>query len=188
MAPAFVLLTIESDVHKWPPLRPFRLPDQGHMGLVWESVPLACVTGDTGANNVFPGRQAAFVARQDVIEVQLLAFENLPAILAGVVVALEDVVPGKLHFFLRQPIEEQKHDHARHPNFPRNRRDHFVLRFRRRDGDIEPAREIVGREIILPIGRHNLGVPLIKKRKGTTRRADIDRLPEAIEHQNLSVK
>ena len=44
------------------------------------------------------------------------------------------------------------------------------------------------REIVLVIGRDHLGVPLVKEGKSTTRRADIDRLPKAIEHQNLTVK
>jgi hypothetical protein len=38
------------------------------------------------------------------------------------------------------------------------------------------------------IGGNHLRVPLIEERKGTARRANIDRLPEAVQHQNLSVK
>src|SRR5438067_370526 len=123
-----------------------------------------------------------------MIEVELLALENLAAILAGIVVALEDIVAGKLHFLLRQPIEKQKYDDARHPDLPRDRRDHFVLGFRRGDGNVEPAREIVGREIVLLVGRDDLRVSLVKEGKGATRRADVDRLPKAVEHQDLTVK
>jgi hypothetical protein len=121
-----------------------------------------------------------------MIEVQLLALENLATILASVVVALEDIVARKLYFLLRQAIEEQEDNHARDADLPRNRRDHLVLGRGKRN--IEPACEIMRREIVFVVGRDNLGMPLVKKGKSTTRRADIDRLPKAIEHQNLTVK
>jgi hypothetical protein len=60
--------------------------------------------------------------------------------------------------------------------------------FWRRLGKIEPAIEIVREKIILRIGRNDLRVPLINEREGSTRRADIHRLPQAIEHQYLTVK
>ena len=165
----------------------FGLRIRRHVRLVREPIAFARIARDAGANDVFPRREAAFVARQDVIEIQLLALEHFSAVLTGVVVALEDVVPGKLHFLLRQPIEKEKHDDAWHPDLPRNRGDHLVLGLRRGDGDIEPAREIMRREIVLLVGRDDLRVPLVEKGKSTTRRANIDRLPEAIEHQNLTV-
>ena len=160
---------LKRDVNKRPPLRPLRFANQCHVRLMRQPISLARVARDAGANHVFPRRQAAFVARQHVIEIQFAAIENVAAILAGVLVALEDVVPGKLHFLLRQTIEEQQHDDARHPNLPRNRRDHFVL-VRRADGKIAPAVEIVRQEIVLRIGRNDLGVALIKRAKA--RRAE----------------
>jgi hypothetical protein len=68
--------------------------------LVREAVALTRVARDAGADHVFPGRQATFVARQDVIEIQLLALESFSAVLAGIVVAFKDVVPGEFHFLL----------------------------------------------------------------------------------------
>jgi len=46
----------------------------------------------------------------------------------------------------------------------------------------------MSREIILLIRPDDLGVPLIKQGKGTTSGADIDRLPEPIKNQNLTVE
>ena len=43
-------------------------------------------------------------------------------------------------------------------------------------------------KIILRIGGHDLRVTLINEREGSTRRADIYRLPQAIQNQNLTVK
>ena len=61
---------------------------------------------------------AAAVARQDVIEIQFAAIKNVAAILAGVLVALENVVAREFHFLLRQTIEEQEHDDARDADLP----------------------------------------------------------------------
>ena len=52
----------------------------------------------------------AAVAGDDVVEIEFPAVEVLGAILAGVLVALENVVPGELHFLVRQPVEKQEHD------------------------------------------------------------------------------
>jgi hypothetical protein len=52
-----------------------------------------------------------------MIQIKLAAVEELAAILAGVLIALEDVVPGKLYFFLRKSIEHEQHDHPRDPDF-----------------------------------------------------------------------
>ena len=82
-----------------------------------------------------------------MIEIQFAAIENIAAVLTGIFIALENIVPRKLHFLLRQAIEEQQDDHTRHANLPRNGRDHLVLR--RRPGKIEPAIEVVRKKIIL---------------------------------------
>jgi hypothetical protein len=45
----------------------------------------------------------------------------------------------------------------------------------------------VRQEIVRFVGRDDLGVTRIHQRKGAARRADVHRLPEAVEHQNLTV-
>ena len=175
VSPALVMLCAESHVHERTPLRALRSADQRHVGLVREAVPLSRIAGDARADHVLPRRQSTAIPRQDVVEVQIRPLKNSAAILAGVLVALENVVPGKLHFLFRQPIEEQQDDHARHPDLPRDGRHHFV--FRRRGGEVAPAVEVVGQEIIPGIGGNDLSVTLVKQGKGTARRADIDRLP-----------
>ena len=181
-----MLLRCERDMDKRPPLRPLRFADKRHVRFVRKAIPFARITRDAGTNDIFPHRRSTAIAREHVIQIQFTAIENLPAILAGVLVALENIVPRELHFLLRQPIEKQKHYHARHTDLPGNGRNHFV--FRRRFGKIEPAIEIVGEEVVLWIGGDNLGVPLINERESATRRADIHRLPQAIQNQNLTVK
>lgn len=185
MPPTFVLRRRESDVQKWPPLRSLWPANQRHLRFLRKPVALARVTRDARTNDILPRRRAAAIARQDVIEVQLNAIENVAAILAGVLVALENVVPGELHFLLRQPIEEQKNDHARDANLPRNGGYDFVLRRGRRE--IAPALEIMRQKIVRFIRGNDLGVAGINQRERAPRRADVDRLPEAIQHQNLTI-
>ena len=123
-----------------------------------------------------------------MIEIQVASLKDVAAILAGIAVPLEDVVPGKFYFLLRKPIEKQEDDDPRNSDLPRDRIHHLMLGRGSVDGKIEPARKVVGREIILQIGRNDLRVALIEQGKGATRRADIDRLPEAIKHEHLSVE
>jgi hypothetical protein len=186
VTPALVLLRGKRHVNKRPPLRPFWFANERHMRFVRQPISLARITRDAGADDVFPNGRSAAIARQNVIEIQFTAIENLAAILARIFVALENIVSRELHFLLRQTIEEQKHDHARHANLPGNGLNHFV--FRRGSREIEPAIEIVREKIILRIGGNDLRVAGINKREGAPRRADIHRLPQAIQNQNLTVK
>ena len=113
-----------------------------------------------------------------MIEIQIAPFENIAAILAGVLVALEHIVPGKLHFLLRQPIEQQQHDHARDADLERNGRHHLGLR--RLRGEIAPAIEIVGQEIVFALAGNDLGVSGVNQRKRAPGRTDVNRLPETV--------
>ena len=53
---------------------------------------------------------------------------------------------------------------------------------------IPPAFEIVSRKVVRVVRRNDLGVPRVYERKGAASRADIHRLPEPVEHQNLTVQ
>ena len=185
MAPAFVLLRRECDLHKWAPLRALRFANQTHLRFPRQTVALARIARDTGANHVLPGGESASVARHDVIEIQVVPLKNLAAVLAGVLVALENIVPREFHFLFRQPIEEEQYDHTRHPNLPRNRRDDFVIG--RGGGEVAPTVEVMGKEIVFVIGGNHVSMSRIHQCKRAPRRADVDRLPEAIQHQNLTV-
>ena len=76
------------------------------MRFLRQPVAFARITFDARTDHVFPSCRSSAIARNHVVEIQIAAFENLAAILAGVLVALENVVPGKLHLFLWQPIEQ----------------------------------------------------------------------------------
>jgi hypothetical protein len=133
-----------------PPLRPLRFANQAHMRFAREPITLARVAADARANHVLPRGRPSPVARYDVIQIEFATIENLAAVLAGVLVALEHVVPGKFHFLLWKPIENQKHNHPRDTNLERNRRYDFVIRSVCRQ--VAPAFEIVRHEIVRIVG------------------------------------
>jgi hypothetical protein len=112
--PAIVVGDAEIDLDEWTPLRPFRLADQAQAGFVRRAVGLVRVALDAGANNVLPSGRSAAITRNYVVEVQVFALENLSAVLAGVLVPLEDIVPGELHLFLGHAVEQHQHDDAGH--------------------------------------------------------------------------
>lgn len=175
----------ESDLDKWPPLRPLWFADQTHMSFAREPVAFASIAGNARADDVLPRGIPTAIARHDVIEIELAAIENMTAVLAGILIALEHVVPGKFHFLFWKPIENQKHNDPRDSNLKRDCRNEFVVRCV--CGQTTPAFEIVRHEIIRPIRGNNVGVARINQREGATRRADIHRLPQAVEHQDLTV-
>ena len=173
------------DMHKRAPLRSLRLANQTHVRFLRQPVAFACVTLNARANHVFPCRRSASIARHDMIEIQLISLEDMAAILASVLVALENVVTGKLHFLLRETIKKEQHNHARDSDLPRNGCDHFV--FWRGYRKIAPTFEIVRQEIACFVRRDDVGMTRIDQRKGAPSRADVHRLPQAIEHQNLTI-
>jgi len=185
MPPTFVLRRRKRDVHKRAPLWPLRFPNQVHVRFLRKPVAFACVTSDARANDIFPCRHPTSIARHDVVQIQLASFKNFTTILAGILVALENVVASELHFLFRKPIEKEQNNHARHANFPRDGRHHFVVR--RSRGKIAPTLEIVRQEIVGFIRRDDLGMTCINQRKGAPRRADVHRLPQPVQHQDMTV-
>ena len=143
------------------------------------------VTRNAGANDIFPCGRPTAIARDDVIQVQFIAFENIPAVLTRVFVALENVMTRELHLFFWQPVEEQQDDDARDTNLPQDGRNHFVIG--RRGREVPPAFEIMRQKIIVSVGPDNMGVSGINQGKGAASRANVHGLPKAIQNQNLAV-
>jgi len=178
MFPTVVPVQGEVDLDKRPPLRALGLANEVHAGLVGGAVGLARVAWNTGADNVFPARRAAAVPRDDVVEVQILPLENFPTILAGVLVALKDVVPGEFHFFLGHPVIHEQQDDLRDADAEGDGVDGIVLRSA--GGDIAPLVKTKRAKRAVGIVHHHLGVALKKQGERATGGADIDRLPKAV--------
>ena len=164
------------------PLRSLRLVQELEPGLGRRAIALAAVARHAGANDVFPRRLAAAITRDDVVEIEVLAIKFVATILAGVVIALEDVMPRKLHFLLRHAIEEKQQDDLRHSDGKRNRADYI--------GAFIPARKaepLVERHGLkrAAVGFNDLRVALVKKHEGALDAADVDGLPKTIEHEDV---
>ena len=130
-------------------------------GFLRRAIGLLGIALDTGAHNVLPCRRAAAVAGDDVIQVQIAPIKDFAAILAGVVVAFEDVVARELHFLLRHAVEEAKENHSRHANAERNRVNAFRMRLL--VGEVVPLGEIVGLERAICVIENDLRVAFKKQ-------------------------
>ena len=180
MFPAIVAVQAEIHLHKRPPLGPFGLADEMQAGFERRVVGLLRVALDAGANDILPRRRAATVARNHVIQIQVLALKHQPAVLAGVFVALKNVVARELHFLLRQAVIGQKQNDARNANAKRNGVDGFVVRGAL--GKVAPLAEIKSAERTVVGVDDDLGVPLKKQRKGAPGGANIHSLPQPVQH------
>ncbi len=113
MLPTVMMVHGKVDLYERTPFGPFGLSDEVQGGLLGGAVCLLRIAFDAGADNVFPRGRAAAVARDDVVQVQILAFEDTPAILAGVLIALKNIVAGELDFLLGKAVINQEQDDAR---------------------------------------------------------------------------
>ena len=128
MFPEVVLRSGKRNLDKRPPFWPLRFANQAHVRFARKSVAFARVARDARAHHVFPSRRSSPIARHDVIQIEFASIENLTAVLAGVLVALEDIVARKLYFLLWKPIEHQQHNHPWDTDFERDGCNHLVLR------------------------------------------------------------
>ena len=175
MLPAIVILSAEVDLDKWTPLRPLRFADEMHVCFKRRAVGLLRIALNAGAHNILPSRRAAAVSRDHMVEIQVLPFKDLPAILAGVLVAFEDVVARELHFFLRHAIEQHQHDHTGNPDAKRNGMNAFRMRLRL--GNIVPLLEIVSLKRAVLGVQNDLGVTFEEQSECPARGTNIHRLP-----------
>jgi len=165
MLPAVVVLEPEVDLDEGTPLGPLRLADEMHPRFVRRPVGFARITRDAGADNIFPRRRATPIARNDVVEIQIFAIKLAAAELAGVLVALENVVPGELHFLLWQAIEQHQQDHSWNADPERNRMNTFRMRLLLRK--IVPLVEIEGLEGAVIVVHHHLGAAFEQERQSS---------------------
>ena len=110
-----------------------------------------------------------------MVQIQVPPVERVSAVLAGVLVALEDVVAGELDLLLRQPVKYDQQNDPGNTDTERNRADAF--RMRGLLGEVMPFSEVERLEIPVTRAQHDLRVPFEQQSEGASSRADIDRLP-----------
>lgn len=116
-----------------------------------------------------------------MVQVEFMSRIFPPAILTGTLISRIDIKAAKPDLSLGDSVIPDKKNNSRHPDDPVNQPDIFVIH---RNREITPALKI--ERLILVV--HRVRNPLIKERKGTTHRRDVDRKVRAIEHQNLRVE
>ncbi len=174
------------DIDEWAPFRAFGFAEQFHADFGGKPVGFARVARQTAANDVLPSGHAAAVARGDVIEVEIGAFEFLAAILAGVVVTLENVVTRELYFLARETIKHLQQDQARDTDASGNSADGISAVVKPRE--VAPLIEVEGPKFAIAFFEDDGSVSFVNERESTADGANIDRLPEAVEHQDLLVQ
>ena len=175
MFPTVMPRQAEVDLHEGTPLRPLGFADEVQSGLLRRAVGLARVALDAGADNVFPRGRPAAVARDDMVQVQILAVKNFTAVLAGVFVALKNIVPREFDLLLGQPVIHEQQDDARHADAERDGMDKFIVR--RGFGEVAPFVKIKGAERAVLGADHGLRLALKEQGEGAAGGADVDRLP-----------
>ena len=121
--------------------------------------PCACYS-ECRNKRCFPTSSVTAIRKKHMIEIGVTAIENCAAILAGIIVALKNVVPREFSLLLRQAIKNEKRNDARHTDPERNGRGHFV--FRREFGKIKPLTKIVRGNVVPRIGENDVRMPFDK--------------------------
>ena len=186
MLPTVVLIQAEADLDERTPLGPLGLADEVQAGLQRRAVGLARVAFDAGAHDVLPRGRAATVARKHVIQIQIPPVKDAPAILAGVLVALKNVVARELDFLFGQPVKGEQQNHLGDADFEGDGADAFRMRLLL--GNVVPLVERISLKRPVSAIQHDLRMPLKQQRQRTPRGADIDCLPQPVEHQHMLIK
>src|SRR6266542_552457 len=150
------------------------------------AIGLAGIAPDTGANDIFPRRRSPSITRDHMVQVEVLAIKDAATILAGVPVTLEDVVPGKFDLLLGQAIEEHQQDDSRDADPEGDGMNALGVRFLL--GKVVPLVEVEGLKGSAARIEHDVGASLEEERQRPPRRADIDRLPQAIQNEHMLVQ
>jgi hypothetical protein len=95
-------------------------------------------------------------------------------------------MPRELDFLLWQSVVDQKENDSRHADSKRNGVDGFVVR--RIFGKITPLAEIKGAKGTIIRVDHDLGLALKKQGQSAPGSADIDGLPQPVQHKNMLIQ
>jgi len=185
MPPTVVPVQGEVDLHEGTPFRALWFAHEIHAGLGGRAVGFVRVATDAGTDDVFPGRGAAAVARDDVVEVQIFPVKHLATKLAGVFIAFKNVVPRELHFFFRHPVVHEQQDDAGDADAEGDPVNGIFVRCV--GGNIAPLGKIKSAERTVGIIQNDLRLALKEESESATGGADIDCLPEPVQNQYMLV-
>ena len=120
-----------------------------------------------------------------MIEIEVLAITGRAAVLAGILVALENIVACKFHFLFGDVIINQKENDPRNAQPQRDRSNRFRVGFLSRE--VLPLCEAEGLKRAVVTVEDRLSVPLKEERQSAARGANVDRLPQPVQHEHVLV-
>lgn len=186
-----VLLLGELQVQQGTSLRLLGLSNEGHVGLSWSASTFADIAVHTRANDVIPSRAAALASRDHVVQAQLARRKLLPAILALVVIAGEDVASVKLDGLFRQLVVTEQSDHPRGLNLGRRRTHPIVLllaEVRCPEGaQFCPCLKVIGVELTI-LKVNNLGQLLAQQAERSADGDDVHGYERLVQYQHARVQ
>ena len=185
MLPTVVVRECEIDLHERAPFRALGFADEMHARFLRSAIRFESVALDTRTNNVLPSGRSSAIPGQHMIQIQILSVARFAAVLAGVLIALENIVARELHLFLGDVIVDQQQYYTRDAQSKRNRADRFRVRVL--GGQVLPLRKVEGLKRTVVAVKDSLRMTLKQQGQCPSRRADIDRLPEPIQHQHVLV-
>ena len=175
MLPAIVLMQAEIDLDKRPPLGPLWFANEVQACFLWRAIGFESIAVDARTDNILPGGRPAPVARNHVIQVQILPIERLSAILTRVLVSFKNIVAGEFDLFLRQMIIDHQQNNAGHADTEGYSPHRFRMRFLL--GEIVPLDKAVRLERAVTSVQHSLGMALKQQRQRPSGGANVNRLP-----------
>jgi hypothetical protein len=120
------------------------------------------------------------IPRDNVIQIQIPPIFQLPAVLAGIGVPFEDVLPSQFHLFFWNPVKKHQYNNPRDSNAKADGANRILTLIVL--AELLPPVEIEGPKIIpCTITLYNLGMPHIQEAKGPPYGADMHCLPEAVQ-------
>jgi hypothetical protein len=108
-------------------------------------VAFAGIAGNAGANDVLPCGLPSSIPRQYMVDIKTAAVKDDSAVLTGVPVPLEDIVPGEFDLLFRKSLEEAKHDDSGNSDLQGDCLKH--PRFWICVGKIPPTTKIMGQKV-----------------------------------------
>lgn len=157
-----------------------------HVGLSGSAVSFAGITGDTGGDDVVPPGDPSMIARDNVIEIELMFWEGFAAILAGMLVAEKDVLSRKFYLLAGNTIVERENDDLGNLKRKAHGVNHFMGD--RIFGILHPRTDIVCLVAGFSFGLHHLCMAEAEKFEGSLNGASMNGLPKTVEDQDGSLQ
>lgn len=183
MLPAFVGDSLEVEIEVRAPQRLLRRANGIHPRLFRGTARLSGVAVLAATDKVFPGGFSAEVARDDVVEVEVSLIHDVATILAGIFVPGKNVLAGQLHLFLRGLAVEDKKDYGRnrYPPIDAVNELELAIRLAREIAPIVETERSEGAVLL----KDRVRVALTEHADSPASGADVHRLPEPIEHEDI---